>query len=327
MRISAKSRSFKDILDALFGVSSEAIAGKGEDSFCCSYSDTSALIGVFDGCGGLGARQYEKYEDHTGAYMASRLASGAVYNWFQTKKRTGHSSDPASEMKEAITSALSTGKRKGGSTLVLRVTMVRDFPSTAAIALAEYSKGRISLNLIWAGDSRLFFLGSSGLSALSEDDTDSSDAFEDLRNDPVQTNVLSSDGNYILHSRTMSVSGPMILLSCTDGYFGYWNTPMQFEYFLLDTLERASSFQEWKELLQQEILEVTGDDATLAGMLFQFGTFEEVKKYFRRRHNELYEQYIAPLDENYSEERAREYWQAYRGGYEQYLPRNRRDTT
>lgn len=319
MRISAKSRTFKDILDALFAVTSEAVAGKGEDSLCCSCSDTIALIGVFDGCGGLGARQYEKYEDHTGAYMASRLASGAVYNWFQAKKRTGHSSDPASELKEAITSALSMGKQKGGSTLVLRGTMVRDFPSTAAIALTEYSKGKLSLNLMWAGDSRLYYLDSSGLSVLSQDDTDSRDAFEDLRNDPVQTNVLSSDGNFTLHSRTMKVSGPMILLSCTDGYFGYWNTPMQFEYFLLDTLERASSLKEWKELLREEILEVTGDDATLAGMLFQFGTFEEMKKYFRDRHNKLYEQYIAPLNEDYSEEKAREYWQAYRGGYELYL--------
>ena len=73
-----------DELDALFVMCSDAYEGEGEDSYCCSYDEDAALIGVFDGCGGLGARQYDKYDNHTGAYMASRLVSGAVYDWFQS---------------------------------------------------------------------------------------------------------------------------------------------------------------------------------------------------------------------------------------------------
>ena len=53
---------------------------------CRSRGEIVGSIGVFDGCGGLGARQYKHYEDHTGAYIASRIASGAVYEWFQLLK-------------------------------------------------------------------------------------------------------------------------------------------------------------------------------------------------------------------------------------------------
>ena len=41
-----------------------------------------AVAAVFDGCGGIGSRKYPRFMDHTGAYMASRAASGALHDWF-----------------------------------------------------------------------------------------------------------------------------------------------------------------------------------------------------------------------------------------------------
>lgn len=318
MKTKKGTESFEDKLAAQFAVSSEAYKGEGEDSFCCSRSGDAALIGVFDGCGGLGARQYKKYDNHTGAYMASRLACGAVYDWFQTRKAGQDSRDALNELKKRIDSALQLGQQMAGDTLKLRGTMVRDFPTTAAIALAEYREEKISIDAIWAGDSRIYLLDHVGLSPLSKDDTGSSDAFDDLRNDPVQENVLSSDGNYVLHCRTATIKGPVAIIASSDGYFGYWRTPMEFEYFLLDTLERSFSLTEWKNKLHTEILEIAGDDATLAVMLFNFRTFCELKSTYHARHEYLKEMYILPLSDSYSEEKAKELWQEYRHTYERY---------
>lgn len=319
MKTQEKSNTLYEELDAIFAVSSEAFEGEGEDSFCCSCSDEAALIGVFDGCGGLGARQYDKYEGHTGAYIASRLASGAVYDWFQGKKKKNSCDSSSKELKIKVSKALSQGKSMGGSTLKLRGSMVRDFPSTASIVLVQHTSEKTSIEAIWAGDSRIYLLDKKGLSPISIDDTDSHDALEDLRQDPVQTNVLSSDGNFTLHTRSAEIRGPLVVIASTDGYFGYWQTPMHFEYFLLDTLERADSLAAWKTNMCTEIQEVTGDDATLAAMLFRFGTFEALKKHFRDRLEYLRKCYIQPLMDSYTEEKAREHWLEYRKGYERFM--------
>lgn len=322
--------SIKDYMDALFVVSSEAYEGEGEDSFCTSCSYDSAMIAVFDGCGGLGSRQYSNYSGHTGAFIASRLVSGAVYDWFQNHSRIIVSPDVQrpedfredfSLLTARITGALSLGQAHGGSSLKLRGSMVRDFPTTAAVALADNLQDKIRLRIIWAGDSRVYFLGCDGLMPLSRDDTDGGDAFEDLRNDPVQTNVLSSDGMFTLHSRTFGLSEPALIIAATDGYFGYWNTPMDFEYFLLSTLEKSVSLEEWKKHLRKEIQDVTGDDATLAAMAFHFGTFEQMKAYYKDRHRAVEKKYIEPLADTIPdpEEKARTLWKEYSTGYETFL--------
>ena len=313
------SEMFIDELDALFVVSSEAYEGVGEDSFCCSCDEDAALIGVFDGCGGLGARQYANYGGHTGAFIASRLASGAVYDWFQDRKKKKERGNPSEELKLRIEKALLEGKAKGGSTLILRGSMVRDFPTTAAIALAERQEEKTLINVLWAGDSRVYFLGKNGLSPFSKDDTDEPDAFGSLRTDPILTNVLSSDGKFVLHSRKAEIKGPTAIIVCTDGYFGYWKTPMHFENFLLETLEKAESLSVWKKVLHSEIQEITGDDAAMAIMLLRFGTFHEVKRYYHERYKLLQKQYIQPLSDSYTEEKASKLWQEYRTGYERYI--------
>ena len=328
----------QDYLDAAFVVASEACEGSGEDSFCCSCSKESIIAGVFDGCGGLGTRQYDHYENHTGAYIASRLVSGAVYDWFQNsrqvfdrkgetaeaeKERDPNGKNPYEEaiqvLKERIAKALKTGERLGGSTLKIRGSMVRNFPTTAAIALAVCLQDGVELDAMWAGDSRVYFLGETGLMPLTRDDTSSGDAFEDLRNDPVQTNVLSSDGQFILHTRTVPIKEPILVIAATDGYFGYWNTPMEFEYFLLDTLYRSSCLEEWEEFLREEIKDVTGDDATLAVLAFGFGTFDRMKEAYTERHRIIKDQYINQLGDSCTEKEAKLLWQKYRRDYEKYI--------
>ena len=76
------SGNIQEQLDTLFVVSGEMIENNGEDNFCCLSGGCSSIAAVFDGCGGLGAKTYAGFQGHTGAYVSSRLMSGAVYDWF-----------------------------------------------------------------------------------------------------------------------------------------------------------------------------------------------------------------------------------------------------
>ena len=70
-------------MDCLFRVYKEKVPENGEDSFCYSVHEDALLLGVFDGCGGSGAKRYVNYQDKTGAYIAARAVAGAVLTWFE----------------------------------------------------------------------------------------------------------------------------------------------------------------------------------------------------------------------------------------------------
>ena len=55
----------------------------GEDNWAHVFSQETGFVGVFDGCGGSGARRHKEYDGHSEAFMASRLSSGAVYTGMQ----------------------------------------------------------------------------------------------------------------------------------------------------------------------------------------------------------------------------------------------------
>ena len=70
-------------LDFVLSFCREKIPGNGEDCYCYSFTDDAGLLGVFDGCGGAGAREHAYYSGHTEAFMASRLCAGAFYDCFR----------------------------------------------------------------------------------------------------------------------------------------------------------------------------------------------------------------------------------------------------
>ena len=56
-------------LSALFFVNGEKKQDLCEDSYALGAHDGEVFLGVFDGCGGSGARVYDVYGGHTGAYL------------------------------------------------------------------------------------------------------------------------------------------------------------------------------------------------------------------------------------------------------------------
>ena len=314
--------TFSDKLDTIFVMSAEAIDDHGEDNFCCITSGKTAILGSFDGCGGLGSRVYGEFQGKSGAYLSSRLASGAICDWYMNKATEAipGSQEIITGMREYLMKNYDTCESMTGTGLKIKGSMVRKLPTTAAIALAsEHGEQAIGIDVVWAGDSRVYMLNSKGLVQLSEDDLDDVDPFINLSSDAVLTNVLSSDGNFVLHHKAYEFEMPCIIISATDGCFGYLTSPMEFEYLLLNAIESTNSPIELRQKLQEEIVDITGDDSTLGFMSFGYGSFEDMKNDFIGRKYDLEKKYIDEINRNRGSVDLKSMWQEYRASYERYL--------
>lgn len=61
---------YKNLLSEIstyFSISGEMIPQNGEDSYLYSFNENKGLVGVFDGCGGIGSRRYEILNGKTGS--------------------------------------------------------------------------------------------------------------------------------------------------------------------------------------------------------------------------------------------------------------------
>lgn len=61
---------YKNLLSEIstyFSISGEMIPQNCEDSYLYSFNENKGLVGVFDGCGGIGSRRYEILNGKTGA--------------------------------------------------------------------------------------------------------------------------------------------------------------------------------------------------------------------------------------------------------------------
>lgn len=314
-----RKMTFPEILDYRFTISGEMIPEKGEDSYCSGVTENAALAAVFDGCGGLGSREYSTLSEKTGAYVASRAVSGAVYDWFTgSNGGAGLSQEEIrSDLCEYMNRAYGVCRKYGGETSVLSGSLIRDFPSTAAAVIARQCPEGIELLCFWAGDSRIYFLDSEGLSQLSLDDIRGDfDAMENLYRDASLSNVLSSDGNYVLHQRRLVLNSPALVFTATDGCFGYLPSPMHFEYMILKNLLAADNPPEFEDTLEREIRKYAGDDYALSLMSFGFGDFAGLQSTLKGRRDYLKNVFIDPMEESADESLPQSLWQEYRVGYE-----------
>lgn len=297
-----------------------ALEGQCEDSYTCCFREKYGMMGVFDGCGGLGARRYEKMNDRTGAYIASRVAGRTTLEWFEREMpcdQTGMYQDAqraADGLKRRFDDALAgvraeieTSGRLGGG------TMIRPLPTTASIALMDWSDAaNIRCLFMWAGDSRGFILRPDGLRQCTRDDLRiEGDAFENLYADSPLSNLVSADGDYHINSGRVICRAPAVVITATDGVFGYLPSPMHLEWLLTDTLLSADSPEDWQRRLDEALAEVAADDATLVMVTFGWQDFECMQRDFAKRH-----EYICDaLKDAPTEETLRTLWQEYRRGY------------
>ena len=232
-------------IDCIFTVYGEMIENNGEDCYMFSVDSDYGIIGVFDGCGGLGARKYAEYNHKSGAYIASFISAKTTLMWFEKicKKRIIFNSDECREicndLKKDIVNELQK-QTQGICSNGIKGSMVRSFPTTASVILFAIQNGLLYASFIWAGDSRGYILTPSGLTQITVDDIENkADAYVNISSDARLTNVVSAEGDFELNNQTDSFESPCVLITATDGCFGYFSTPMEFEYMLIDTLMKS----------------------------------------------------------------------------------------
>lgn len=278
--------------------------GLGEDFCLAEYREDQLLIGVFDGCGGSGARIYPKLEGHTGAYVASRAATRAVKRWFRKQKE-----DQENSLKTCIDAELDICRSFAGAASALKGSLNREFPTTMAMFCLKKQEAEF----FWCGDSRGYFLDREGLHQVTVDDVTITDAMQNLREDAPMTNVISASRPYEIHRRKLELKNPGILLVATDGCFGYLTSPMEFERLLLETLQDAGDLKEWKEKLREKIGKVAGDDYTLGLWICGSDSFRHLKGYMKPRLDHMS---VVLGADGQTEEKLYEQWECYRRIYE-----------
>lgn len=98
--------------DQYLVINQEQIRGKGEDFFLFEEDQRKIIMGVFDGCGGSGARVYPAFKGFTGAKVAARALAAAVKIWFQDYME---GSSPEKSLKVIADKMLSTCGEKASS--------------------------------------------------------------------------------------------------------------------------------------------------------------------------------------------------------------------
>ena len=311
---------FGDYIDTVQVITHAAKKDLGEDSFFCAQSEESAIVCVLDGCGGLGARRYDSFQGHTGAYIASRSVAGAVHDWYYDKlnSKWGSSEKNLDSLKEYIMKAYDVVSQYAAERLKISGSMVRKFPTTLALAYAEKPEDEIIVHIVWAGDSRVYLLDANGLSQLTKDDTEVIDALENLTSDAPMMNVLSADGEFELNYKAIRLTGPALLLAATDGCFGYIPSPMEFEGIILQELIESETPRQFHDQLCEQLVDCAGDDIAMGMLSFHFGTFEQTKNILGKRYEWLNNQYLSVINDEEAASR-KIVWNQYRENYERYL--------
>jgi hypothetical protein len=132
----------------------------------------------------------------------------------------------------------------------------------------------------------------------------------------------------------VELEAPFLLLCATDGCFGYLPSPMHFERLLLEALRTARSVEGWSEAVQRSIVEITGDDASMA-VLGVGADFAAFKRLLAPRLRAVEDEYVRPVDELAAAVQRAEQdlaalrqrqrddlasrWTRYKAGYEQHL--------
>ncbi len=304
-----------------------------DERVVCRRGKEEILIAVLDGCGGTGGKKYAQAENWTGARLASHLAGRALYRWYSDGVENADSKAGAPARAKTLAAALGealtsyNGELKASSRIQSFISskLSKDLPTTlAAMTAAPHPEGGMRIRSYWAGNSRNYVLipsggSDAGLRQLSRDDiVGGYDPYEDLMKDGILCNSVNASEPFEIHTAQYRSGGPCIILSASDGIFGYLDSPIRLEWILLDTLERASSPLDWERALRESFASYAADDHTLQLAALGFRDFDEVKAAYAPRCRELEEGWIRPLEEaNRKEdhEAGRALWESYKAEY------------
>lgn len=306
-------------------VSHAVVEEQGEDSHGMARNGQEIWLCVADGCGGMGGRRYDRAEQHTGAYLASRFAVEWLCRWFAAEDRSAlpetreQGRALCGELAQKLHSGLMAFEGEHGNVSCRIVgSMQRTLPTTVCAAWLRPAGGQLECLYLWAGDSRGYVWDADGLHQVTRDDSHGMpDAMESLYADARLDNFLNADSPFILHAHRFLVRMPCVLLTATDGAFAYLPNPMEFEQLLLDTLMQAENMERWREGLSHALRGAASDDCTIVAALYGYATFEEVKKTFGQRKARLNRRFTLPIrKQGFASEVMARKWNQYRPEYD-----------
>lgn len=302
-----KNKDEDDVLGSVdnkenFGIKSLIInvprkEGKGEDADPISFfTENLYVIGVFDGMGGAGATEYtNKNGTHTGAYIASREVKKICEEFIKQNIDSEFNIDVLKQLiQKGLDKARDVWDIKPSG---LRSSMIRVLPTTLAMISAKRKETGIHVMSYWSGDSRNYILAKNGLKQVSVDELVSSqDPLENLRNDAALSNCISQDRKFEITTKDCGVFfEPIIIISATDGCFGYLKSPIHFEYLLLNTLINSNNIEDWKLEIINNLKDVSGDDFSIS-IMFVENDFTYWKSIMKERFDFIKKLYIDPID-------------------------------
>ena len=233
--------------------------------------------------------------EKTGAYIGSRSARDAAESFFKKMNKKPKADivnyDIVNDLKETIKRTFNSLKKnyppkvKSG----LKSSMIKEFPTTLAIVAVSGKEKTFSVDSYWAGDSRNYILTQDGLFQLSVDDLENrADPYENLTSDSPLSNQISADKDFVINHVSYKPKDAKFMIFCaTDGCFGYYPTPMHFEYAFLKTLSESNSVEEWNGALLKEFGSIAADDISMAGLIYGYDNLDSLKDTIQPRYNEL----------------------------------------
>lgn len=273
---------------------------------------------VFDGLGGLGGKL--RKADNGGQASEAKAASNAAAEaldalveerWESWAGSLDFSSRARledrvrgiveNEISGAMSAALEAAAEKwnaGDGKFPTTIAGWLEFPAPEGKSLAV---------AVWAGDSRCYTLDASCMKLYSRDDAVEAyrrDAMEDCiyKDSLSMNNRLGRDLDFTLHYSCHIFEGPILLLSCSDGFYHCGESPMHFEYYLrlLGNEETIEEMQKaWTDFILREG-RFEDDSATLESIFIHNGPdgVEALRTMLGARLDELKRDYIEPFPED-----------------------------
>ena len=294
---------------------------KCEDALCYSFEDTHFhFAGVFDGCGGLGSKRYEKVENKTGAFISSQTCASVFYDEMKRSlSNKGISDTFVTHLKSCFLITLKNREEQYGQQSRLIGTMVRTLPCTGSMVVISQAKGSeklLHLDIIHAGDSRVYIMRpNEGLQQVTRDELSGNpDALENLYVSAPMTNVINIDKDFTLTHLSYNIETPFAVLCASDGVFGYVKTPMHFEKIILDALETANSFDSAEQAFRNSIKDIAADDSTAVMPFYGWDSYDQIKSAFAKRHRFI-SRLCHSIEEDMTDESINSTWNQFKAGY------------
>lgn len=263
---------------------------------------------ICDGLGGSGSIKHQIIENgsntpvnRTSGFLGSRIVSESVESYYSKNYSQlaialaqGHDFNRVATnflvgLKNQISDSFSKKISEYNIDMSKATKTLKIFPTTLASTLYFKIDEKLYVLAIWAGDSRVYVLNpQNGLQLLSLDDA--KDAEDEMKSASEMDNCISAGQSFHLNYALYDMKDPGIVFSCSDGCFDYLQSPLHFEWLLLQTILECVPKVSGSALgialgnsIKECMYHTIGDDTTMAGIIYGIDSMHDLKELYKPR--------------------------------------------